>query len=619
MINYKPLRYSLTALFSLGAIVLVGILSFSGMLYLTNNIALSLASSVLAVLIEGEIYKQNIFGGIGMLLHLGTFIKRNNYCKKLKKLAENEKLRSNCPLLDDYYQLLQYKEALLHANFLDRIKYRADLEQTEKSLAEMEDIFIRYLQNDIDPNDHSAMKLVSSLFYTDYQKYLMQQELEKTIKKEKLWLWISMPITVVGGALAVLVTASQLSAAFITFGIVLTPVLMATVVWPIAIVAAIGFTIMIYKTFVDVVHNKVLQKNWKAFKKLFSKEQSTINKVLYVVGIVLLTALAFVATIATAGTWWSAAKTGLSLIPFITTFSNTIKTVIVSIGMSLLGIALFVFDYVNNLESFKILTSTLSRAHVPTDQLDAVEKMPQIKKLFTIIGYNLQHAFIEWTKKPWGVMFNPFTWLNKIIALPFRAVLFVGHCVSIGVTSDRLGDLNAAIPATICSLQEATTDLPYVDKRDDLHDKAHQHAHHHDHNHSDLAGYFLNVALFPTKLGSALWNTAFGDKSFKSYFYEELGINKSVSIETPEFSVQWQSYKKLLSPKIESLEENTDTQTDSLEEESNNSNKDSVPLAESDELAKLSHHRNSFFMHKDAKSLQPDIGLMESSRSLACG
>src|SRR3990167_5529442 len=149
MLNYKPLRYSLTALFSIGAIVLVGILSFSGMLYLTNNIAASLVSSILAVLIEGEIYKQNIFSGMGMLLHIGTFITRNNYCKKLKKLAKDKDQRNNCPLLQDYHTLLEHLAALQHASMLTKIldkQYRDDVARTEKSLAEMEDLFIQYLQ-----------------------------------------------------------------------------------------------------------------------------------------------------------------------------------------------------------------------------------------------------------------------------------------------------------------------------------------------------------------------------------------------------------------------------------------------------------------------------------------
>lgn len=622
MLNNKPLRYSLTATFTFGATALVAILSFSGMFFLSSNIAISLGSCILAVLLEGEVYKQNILKGMGMLLHIGTYIRRNNYVKTLKKLSHDESKRNDSPLLADYYALLQYQSELQHAHKLNK-NQKAELEKTENSIAEIEELFIRYLQGELDESYPDTENLIGSIFTSDHEKIQLQNELDNKIKREKTLLWLTMPVTFVGGALAVLVTASELSATFLTFGLTLTPVLLAAAVWPIAIVAAVGFMIMIYKTFVDIIHNQVLQKRWKSFKKLFSEEKSTVSKVMYVVGICFLTALALVATIATAGTWWSAAKSGLALLPFLKNMANTLKTVLISIGMSLLGIAMFAFDYVNNLESFQILTTKLSRDNVPLDERDALEQMSPIKKMFTIFRYNFQHAVNEWIKKPWGIMLNPFAWINLIIGTTFRAALFVGHCISIGVTSDRLGDLNAAIPATIASLQEVTTDLPYQPKTE-KHGHHHLHDDHHDHHHPDLASYFLNVVLFPTKFMSALWNSAFGHKSFKQYFWKELGIHKNVVIAKPQISEQLQSYKDILSQTATSNknDEKHGREIESAEEVYERFSQWNFESTERENEFALSTHRNSFYNETTeavARSYQPEFSAKDLDNSIQCG
>jgi hypothetical protein len=386
-INNKPLRYLLTGLFSLGAIAMIGILSFSGMLYLTNNVIASIASCILAVLIEGEIYKQSILSGVDKLLHFGSYISRNNYCNKLKELANIEENRTRCTLLKDYYELVKRRERFQHAKNLNE-QHEKDLAKTEASIAEMEELFIRYMNNEADTNNPTVKTLLVGLFASEEVKTAEAKNIQANIKRERLILWFgAMPITIIGGSMALFVTVSQLTAAFITFGIVVTPVLMCTLIWPIAALAAIGFMIMIYKTFVDIIHHKVFQKHWNAFKTTFIEEKNLTTKILYIVCLTLITVLAVLATIATAGTWWTVAQAGIAILPFLATVSNTIKTVIVSVGMSILGLALLFFEYVNSLESFKTLTAKMSRAHVPTNERENLEKMPQIKKIFTIIKY----------------------------------------------------------------------------------------------------------------------------------------------------------------------------------------------------------------------------------------
>lgn len=328
--------------------------------------------------------------------------------------------------------------------------------------------------------------------------------------------------------MAFFVAASQLAEAFAALGLVSSSLMLA--VWPVAGLAAVGFMLMTYNTFVDIIHHQKWRKNWSDFKDTM-RHAGALKKLVAITGMVLLVCLAVFATVATAGTWWEATQSGILLLPVLAAATPRFKLLFSIVGIALLGLGTLAFEYANSLQSYAMMAKGLSLKDVPKAERTEVATKSYFAKIITVLSYQGQRSYQAWLKKPVGVRLNPFAFLNKIIELPFRLVLFIGHLISIGVTGDRLGNLHPAITSTVGALQEGMTDIHYLWGGDC------------GHHHSDLAGYFLNTVLAPLKFVSASWNAAFGDKAFTEYLRKEFGVGKEKAIESVRPSTEWQQYE----------------------------------------------------------------------------
>ena len=72
--NLKKLSYTLSLLLlTLGASLIIGLLSFGGFYTLMPSLSLAFASFILSVAYEGEIYYQNIKGALNHLFSAKAF------------------------------------------------------------------------------------------------------------------------------------------------------------------------------------------------------------------------------------------------------------------------------------------------------------------------------------------------------------------------------------------------------------------------------------------------------------------------------------------------------------------------------------------------------------------
>lgn len=539
--NNAPLRYTLTILFSVGAIALLGILSYTGMLYLTGSVAASLLSAGLAIIIEGEIFKRNILSGVGKFLELGHYIERDSYCKQLKELSD--KNHEDSSLLKDYHDLRKYKKKLEHKKRLSDDQQK-ELERCDARLAEIENFFIRYINNELDPNNRTEQNLKARLDQRIPNKNDLYNTLRSNINWEQLWLWLSTPFTVGGGIMAMLVAVAQLPEAFVALNFAVTPALTTLIIWPLAILGGLGLMFITYNTFVEVIHNKKWIKHWEAFKETI-KHSNGWMIAFHIITMLSITGLAIFATIATASTWWYAAQTGITLLPFLSTLTVRIQTIIISVGATLFALGQVVFEYVNSLESHATMTRGQSPKGLTTDQQDSINSLSSFRKFYTIPVIMAQNDYDIWVQKSLGERLNIFSWIITIIEIPFRFVIFIGHLISIGVTGDRLGNIHPAVTSTVGALQEAMTDLHYV-----WSGKC-------NHHHYDFAGLFLNISLSPLKLLSASWNWYFGTETFSENCIKAFNWGKIKDIKKHEPSVEFQHYEydKKIAQEVERFEE----------------------------------------------------------------
>jgi hypothetical protein len=558
----KPLQYTLSAFFCLGAITLIGILSFHGALYLAPYLlGAAITSAALAMVVEGEIYKQNIVKGVGIALHLGKYLEVCNYRNTLKGFSTQP---GNCTVFQDYHKLSKHlkklqkhNQKLLNLGLVVSSEQRralnrnaARIAETESRLAEIENFFFRYLNNQLVDNDNPTEQLLKEGLDNkigDIKEATLRQ-LQAQIKKERTLLWASSPITLLGGIVATFVSAPLLVSALVYFGYTITTLAMCAFVWPLAALGGIGYIFMMYKTFVDIIHHKTLQKHWQSFKERY-ENAATETKILHVIGMSLLFTLAVVATICTAGTWWTAAKAGISLLPYIAAVGERVKNVITSVGVALLGLGHLTFDYANSLDSYQTLTSPLDLKVVPEGhQRNHVKSLSPAKQFLSILAYQVFHALGQWHEKseqyahPRAIRWNPFKLIMNMIEFPFRFLLILGHLISIGVTGDRLGNINPVITSTIGAAQEGMTDIHYF-----WNFGCHDHEHH-DHHHSDIAGFLLNIILSPLKVLAAGWDSIFKKTTFANELRKEFGIKNPEAAPkgpppTVEISAQWQHYE----------------------------------------------------------------------------
>lgn len=128
------------------------------------------------------------------------------------------------------------------------------------------------------------------------------------------------------------------------------------------------------------------------------------------------------------------------------------------------------------------------------------------------------HTFIP-SRENWAQWLNPFRLILKLTYTPLRIVFFLGHLVSIGVTSDRLPGLDEILSALIGIVAEFFEDWHYFFSfghahRDDiqsLYDEYSEKDGGHDHE-DDFPTRILRTLFYPLIYLAAWWDSAYSDR-----------------------------------------------------------------------------------------------------------
>ena len=104
------LKWTITPFLTIGAVLLLGLLAFTGMYVLFPILSLAIATFALSVIYEAEIYQQNISNALDKLLDndiLMQTLGKNTLLELEKTYQPNDKKPM---FLDDYYRLKNYKK-----------------------------------------------------------------------------------------------------------------------------------------------------------------------------------------------------------------------------------------------------------------------------------------------------------------------------------------------------------------------------------------------------------------------------------------------------------------------------------------------------------------------------
>ncbi|RDH39986.1 MAG: hypothetical protein CFE62_006190 [Candidatus Aquirickettsiella gammari] len=486
----KALRYVVATFLTMGTVLSVGFLSFSGLWIIYPYVIPAVLAFFLAGIIEGKVYGTSIFKGLGRLKLLTAnaqkhlfFIELNKFVshKESQKESQNESWFNNqCNSLKDYW--------------VKREKYKSlkkDLQADKNVLKDAKEA--------LDQAKNSLYQQVRGNNISDEELNKLGKPLLKSAKHSAWFLrffWIvSLSVGVVSG----FATAFAVNEA-ITIGLALSlsATALSAIIWPVAIFAAIGATFLLYYIITDIVKNDTVEKAVSKVCELFKRKEDENKKeplAAYVIRLIALslvavgiTAITVFATAASAGTCWIIMRQGINLLlpklPIF--FAYCTSAILIPIG--------FTTDLIYG---FSTTLLTINNCKGMFVAIFRVIQNP-VEKFKSFIKTKLASVKDE----SWGQFFNPFRLIAKLVILPLQALVFIGHLISIGLTTDRFFSVPPSLVAIFCAISEGLQDLSFFTTEEDDHS-------HDDHDHGNLLQLPLQVILSPLLLIAGIHYWAF--------------------------------------------------------------------------------------------------------------
>lgn len=492
----KILSYVGLPLLGIGATLTVGLLSFGGIYVIIPLLPLAAAMFFLSISYEGEIYLQNIKGGLHKLFQ-HHYLQRQlakNYL--LEHCPDPDTTNELCPqFFRDYVQQLRALEQLKKNNNLSKADKKKKKKKIKKTLNDMEKWFASQLFAAPEEND-----------VTEYEQELRdwlvkhkQAEYQALFAKRRTMFRIALAFSIVAGIFMGISTSYLLvgEIALIPFIALLPATFIPGLIIPLALIAGIAYGILIYHTITEMIKNETLQNWYRKFKQDFAKGITPRNVIMAAL-VVFLVCLTIALTVCTAGTWWTIARTARPLFSWMVKIPSFVMGVVNPI---ITGVAALIFNLENTSETLEMFYAAMQKGG----------------KLFSDKWQALGNGLLAlWQREHWLQLINPFRLLLKLTLTPLRILFFFGHLISIGVMSDRVPGIPAILSALFGIITEGFEDAHYFLELEDepsnnddptLHellDKRFRHEHGHSHN-NDIPTRLLKFLFTPVYLLATGW------------------------------------------------------------------------------------------------------------------
>jgi hypothetical protein len=526
-IKPKKIPYNLALLLlTMGASLILGFLSFGGMYALLPLLSLAFAGFALSVAYEGEIYLQNIKGALNKLFksrYLENYLAKEYLLTHFPENTDDLK----CPkFFKDYKIQLELLDTFGHQKLNKASKQRK--KQIEKTLSDMEKWFALQLfqpkdKNNIDPSEYTKT----------LQQWLAQHDQDKSqelIKKRRATFHIvkgfsGLAALFMGlGSTYLIVEAFMVIPFFAAIPFVTWPI----IILPMALIAGTAYGMLTYNAVTDLINNNTVVKWYNKLHKDLS-QGLTVRNVFMATTATLLVGLAIALTVCTAGTWWTVATNARPLFEWMKQMPNFIMGVINPI---ITGASAIFFNIQNTAESLEMVDeATRSKKNV-------------FRQIYESIAQGYTH--LRETEN-WLQIANPVRILLKLTITPLRILLFIGHLLSIAVTSDRMPGVSQILSALIAIISEGFEDAHYFVGHNHDHEEEYEHTHNHDHDHAhphhhdlqtllkerldvtaghnhnmDIPTWILKTIAIPLYALAALWDSS---ASKINHIHESHGIN----------------------------------------------------------------------------------------------
>ena len=496
----KALRYLVATFLTMGTVLSVGFLSFSGLWIIYPYIIPATLAFFLSGVIEGKVFGISIFKGLARLKLLTPNAEKHLLFSELNKLLDRKNedwVADQCVFLKDYFnQRKKYKALKIDPHAKDE-----DIKRAKDSLEELKVYFYQQITESSEGNSYISQEIKDISL------------IELISARRSVWFlrffWI---ISILIGIVSGFVTAFAVQEA-ITVGLALSlsTTVLSAIVWPVALFAAVGATFLLYYAITDIVKNDAISKACSKTIDLFKRTpEESISAYLFrllalslvVVGI---TSLTIFATLASGGTCWIVMQKGIKLLaPKLPVFvAYCASTILIPINFA----TDLIYGFSTTLQTINNCKSIF---------LDIFKGFKHPFEAVKLFCFNIRSKliFIK-QQETWAQFFNPFRILAKLIISPLQSLVFLGHLISIGLTTDRFMNVPPPLVAGVCAISEGLQDLSFLTGESD----DHQHSPHADddgHDHGNLLQLPLQVILSPLLLLISIvyWGfKKFGDES----------------------------------------------------------------------------------------------------------
>jgi hypothetical protein len=482
----KALRYVIATFLTTGTVLSVGFLSFSGLWIIYPYVIPAVLAFFLAGIIEGKVYGTSIFKGLGRLKLLTANAQKHLFFIELNKFISHKESQNESWLENQSQSLKDYcgKREKYKSLKKDSQTGKNVLKDAKESL----DGVKNFLYEEVRASNISDEKL------KEFAKPLLKSAKHSAWFLRFFWI-VSLSVGVVSG----FATAFAVNEA-ITIGLALSlsATALSAIIWPVAIFAAIGATFLLYYVITDIVKNDTVEKAVSKVCELFKRKEDENKKeplAAYVIRLIALslvavgiTAITVFATAASAGTCWIIMRQGINLLlPKLPIFlAYCTSAILIPIG--------FTTDLIYG---FSTTLLTINNCKGMFVAIFRVIQNP-VEKFKSFIKAKLASVKDE----SWGQFFNPFRIIAKLVILPLQALVFIGHLISIGLTTDRFFSVPPSLVAIFCAISEGLQDLSFFTTEEDDHS-------HDDHDHGNLLQLPLQVILSPLLLIAGIHYWAF--------------------------------------------------------------------------------------------------------------
>lgn len=456
--TYRQLKRKISAikakhiplyLLAVGASLSIGLLSFGGMFALWPLLPLAFVAFALSVGYEGEIYVQNIKGSFKKS-------KANYLERKLAKecLLHDFKYTSgnDCPeFFKQYDALCAALEPFQHKNLDSDSKERKKL--VEKKLSDMEKWFAQQLfsgENDKETVNQKAVRSWVKNKQMDQQESLASKW--QKIKAEQAWKFSGAKVFCVLAAIMMGAGTTYLlvgTFALIPFLAAVPITVVPMLILPMAFIAGLAYYRLIHNALTDMISDKILVTWYQKIKSNFEQEKR-IRGIFIFLGLTVFLSLTVLLSVCTAGTWWTVAKTTPALFSWMRRMPGFIMLVLNPVVSSL---STLLFNIQN-------ISDTSKQADEATQGIDSL--IAWLAAWFTMHVAAIQEDFHELrAKENWLQIFNPVRLLVNVLYTPLRFLAFLGHILSIGVTSDRVAGVSPIMSGALGAVNEGVEDIHY--------------------------------------------------------------------------------------------------------------------------------------------------------------